>query len=370
MNKVAKNIIQWTLAIVIVVACVYYVIQDIDFSKLWSVLANADYIWVVLSIPIMLLSHWVRAMRWKILLKPILEAKSTWNLFSAVMIGYAVNNVIPRGGEFVRPFVYARRENVSKSAVFATIIIERFLDILFLLGLFAVVFFFSRGLLSAAFPWLTDGNIVMYVVMPVVIILAMILLSVYTRMGFYLLKVFVKPFFPHKYERLEEILSSFLKGFEFIKTPSNYLRTLFDSSLIWLFYALPMYLMFYCFPFQAQLNLGVIDAVLLLIVVGIGTTIAPSPGAIGLYHYLVTMAMVNLYGLPKEDALAYAILVHGINLIVQVVVGAGFFLKENLTRIPTKEDFEKDKGSIPDGLAYNTIDSGEDRFSGEVEENR
>lgn len=352
MNKTAKNVIRWTLAIVIVVACVYYVIVDIDFSKLWNVLASANYLWVVLSIPIILLSHWIRAVRWKTLLKPILEAKSTWNLFSAVMIGYAVNNVIPRGGEFVRPFVYARREKVSKSAVFGTIIIERFLDVLFLLGLFAIVFFFSRDVISQTFPWLTDANIVMYVVVPVLMLLVFILLSVYTKIGSFLLEKLVKPFFPDKYHRLEEILQSFLKGFGFIKNPAYYLKTILDSSLLWLFYALPMYMMFYCFPFQANLNLGVMDAGLLLIVVGIGTTVSPSPGAIGLYHYLVTISMVNLYGLTKEDALAYAILVHGVNMLIQVLVGAGFFLRENLSKLPTEADFNSENGDssaiIPD----------------------
>lgn len=351
MNKTAKNILQWVLAIVVIVASIYYVVIDIDFSRLWSVLLTADYLWVLLSIPIILLSHWLRAVRWKILLKPILDAKSIWNLFSAVMIGYAVNNVIPRGGELVRPFVYARRENVSKSAVFATIIIERFLDVLFLLGLFAIVFFYNRELISQAFPWLTDGNIIIYVVVPVIMLLIMILLSVYTRIGFYLLNVLIKPLFPNKYDRLEKILESFLRGFEFIKSPSSYLRTTLDSSLIWLFYALPMYMMFHSFAFQANLNLGVMDAGLLLIVVGIGTTIAPSPGAIGLYHYLVTIAMVNIYSIPKEDALAYAILVHGVNMIIQLVVGAAFFLRENVSSLPSKADFDKDENTIPDGLA-------------------
>jgi len=342
MSKTSKNVLKWVIVAAIVVGSIYSVVKDIDFTKLWSILRSANYLWVVLSLPIILLSHWIRAVRWKILLKPVLDAKSIWNLFSAVMVGYAVNNVIPRGGEFVRPFVYARRENVSKTAVFGTIIVERFLDVLFLLGLFAFVFFFGRSVISSAFPWLTDNNIILFVVLPVVIILVLILLSLYTKMGHFLLKWLVKPFLPQKAERIEEMFESFLKGLGFIKNPSDYLRTLTDSSLLWLFYALPMYMMFYCFPFQESLNLGVIDAGLILIVVGIGTTIAPTPGAIGIYHYLVTIAMVNLYSISNEDALAYAILVHSVNMLVQVLVGAVFFLSENIKELPSKDDFEDD----------------------------
>jgi len=339
MNKIYKEIIKWVLVVAIVVGSIYSVVKDIDFYKLWIILRTADYLWVIISIPIILLSHWVRAVRWKILLKPILDAKSTWNLFSAVMVGYAVNNILPRGGELVRPFVYARREVVSRSAVFATIIIERFLDVLFLLILFAVVFFFSRDIISQAFPWMTNQNITIFIVLPVVALLILILLSVYTKLGHYLLKIFVKPFFPKKYERIEQILSSFLKGFEFIKSPSDYFMTFVQSLLLWFLYALPMYIMFYTFHFQKQLNLGVMDAGLLLIVVGIGTTIAPTPGAIGIYHYLVTVAMMNLYKISNEDALAYAILVHAVNMIIQVIVGALFFIRENIKVLPKEEDF-------------------------------
>ncbi len=361
MSKTSKNVVKWVIVAAVVFGSIYSVVKDIDFLKLWSILRNANYLWVLLSLPIILLSHWIRAVRWKILLKPVLEAKSIWNLFSAVMVGYAVNNVVPRGGEFVRPFVYARRENVSKTAVFGTIIVERFLDVLFLLGLFAIVFFFGRNIISSAFPWLTDNNIIIFVVLPVLVILALILLSLYTRMGHLLLEWLVKPFFPKKAERIEEMFDSFLMGLGFIKNPADYLRTLSDSALLWLFYALPMYLMFYCFSFQETLNLGVIDAGLLLIVVGIGTTIAPTPGAIGIYHYLVTIAMVNLYNISNEDALAYAILVHSVNMIVQVVVGAGFFLSENIKEIPTKEDFENEK--INNDLTNNvqTLDSQDEK---------
>lgn len=342
MKKVHKEIIKWIIVIAIIIGSIYSVVKDIDFLKLWIILKTADYMWVIVSIPIILLSHWIRAVRWKIFLKPILDAKSTWNLFSAVMVGYAVNNILPRGGELVRPFVYARREGVSRSAVFATIIIERFLDVLFLLLLFAVVFFFSRGLISEAFPWMTNQNITFFIVLPVVVLLILILLSVYTKIGHYILKIFVKPFFPNKYKRIEEILNSFLKGLEFIKSPADYAMTFFHSALLWLFYALPMYIMFYSFHFQKHLNLGVMDAGLLLIVVGIGTTIAPTPGAIGIYHYLVTVAMMNLYKISNEDALAYAILVHAVNMIIQVVVGALFFIRENLKELPTDDLLEND----------------------------
>lgn len=336
-----KKSIKYILISLLAAASLYFVGKDIDFALLWKILKEANYFWAAVSVPVILISHWIRAVRWKTFLKPILEAKSMLNLFSAVMIGYAVNNVIPRGGELVRPFVFARREKVSRSAVFATIIIERFIDVLYLLFLFALVFFINRSLITFAFPWMTNANLLLYVVLPIAVLLSIILLSVFTQAGHWLLKVIVKPLSEKEYLKFSDILTNFLKGFEFIKTPKQYTRTLMDSTLMWLFYALPMYMMFFCFDFQSGLHLGVQDAGLLLIVVGIGVSIAPTPGAIGVQHYLVTTAMVGLYAISKEEALAYATLVHAVNLIVQVVVGAGFFFRENISKLPSKDEFEQ-----------------------------
>ena len=70
-------------------------------------------------------------------------------------------------------------------------------------------------------------------------------------------------------------------------------------------------------------------------------SIAPTPGAIGVYHWLVVTALVQLYPtITQEEALAYATLTHGVNLILQVIVGACFLFIENVNKLPTKEEFE------------------------------
>ena len=332
MKKILSKSIQYIVIVLLVVVSIWLTVKDVELGKLVSIIKNADYFWVVASIPIMLLSHWIRAIRWRTILKPIHPAKSTMNLFSAVMVGYAVNAVLPRVGEVVRPFVYARREKISKSAVFATIIVERFIDVIFLLGLFAIVFFLNRDIISTAMPSLTNQDIVIYSMTGVALLIVM-LLSIYTSLGGWMLKICVKPFSHNMYEKLDAMLKSFVKGLEFIKSPSQYIRTIVESSLLWLFYALPMYIIFYSFNFQNHLNLGVLDAGLLLIVSGIGTTIAPTPGSVGVYHLMLQTAMVNLYGISKEEALAYATVVHAANLVVQMIVGFGFLFREKVSTI-------------------------------------
>jgi uncharacterized membrane protein YbhN (UPF0104 family) len=114
------------------------------------------------------------------------------------------------------------------------------------------------------------------------------------------------------------------------------LKIFLQSVLIWALYALPIYIIFFAFDFQQTLNLGIFDAGLLLVVSGIGVTIAPTPGAIGVYHWLIVTALTQLYpSISHEEALAFATVTHGVNLSLQVVLGFIFMLRENIRKIPT-----------------------------------
>jgi uncharacterized protein (TIRG00374 family) len=336
MKEKSKSLIRYAIAIILVIASVYYAIKDVNLARLWQIIINAEYIWVFLPIPVMLLSHWVRAMRWRTMLEPVTKAQSTWNLFSAVMVGYAVNNVLPRGGEFLRPYVYARREKISFTTVFATIIVERFIDLVTLVLLFCGVFFFFRGQLVQALPNIHLENLMI----PTAMVLAVLILAFYPPFVMWCFKFLVRPLSHNLYDKLVSLFEKFQKGFQIIKKPSQYLRLIIESWVIWLFYTIPLYLMFFSFHFDTRFGMGFDDAILLIVISGIGTTIAPTPGAIGIYHYLIQQALMKLYGISAEEALAYATLTHGINYLVQVIVGGLFLLRENIQKIPHKEDME------------------------------
>jgi uncharacterized protein (TIRG00374 family) len=338
MNDKVKKILKLLFVLIILLACGYYVVRDIDFEKLWQILVNADYLWVVLSIPVMLISHWVRAYRWKTMLEPIVKGSKTWDLFSAVMVGYAANNVISRGGEFLRPYVYAKRAKVSFSSLFATIVVERFLDLFILVLLFGFVSLFFSEQIKIALPNLQIEKLLI----PTVLLIAVLCLAFYPPFVKAMLRIFVKPFSHKFYDKLVEIFNKFTVGIAILKKPSQYLRLFIESQSIWILYAIPMYLMFFSFGFQSTHNLGFDDALLLIVISGIGFTVAPTPGAFGVYHFLIQNAMMKLYGISSEEALAYATLTHAINYLVQVSVGGLFLLRENVKKIPHKEDITED----------------------------
>lgn len=130
------------------------------------------------------------------------------------------------------------------------------------------------------------------------------------------------------YERVHTLTDTFEHGFEVIKTPSQYLRLTLESFGIWLGYLFPMWIMMYSFDFQSRLNLDIIDATFLFSV-GTLSQFTPAPGGIGVYHSLIQTSMVRIFGIMPEEALAYATLTHGINLIVCFIIGGAFFIYEN-----------------------------------------
>ncbi|HYF04520.1 MAG TPA: lysylphosphatidylglycerol synthase transmembrane domain-containing protein, partial [Patescibacteria group bacterium] len=133
MKAKAKSLLKILITLAILLVSVYYSLKGVKLNELWHSIMNVNYWWIVVTIPVILLSHWLRALRWRTLLKPVKEPESLRNLFSAVMIGYAVNNITPRGGELLRPLTYSKREKVPLSTVVATVFVERFLDVLSLL---------------------------------------------------------------------------------------------------------------------------------------------------------------------------------------------------------------------------------------------
>jgi len=338
-----NKIIKIGLVVGIIGFTVFQITKELNFSEFVNILLNIKWEYCLFALIPAILSHCIRAVRWKIFLEPVHSSKSYLNLFSAVMVGYLVNNITPRGGELVRPFVYARREKISKTAVFATIVVERVIDVIFLLLMFAAVFLASRSLISSAFPWLTT-TMLTYFVAAVFLIIITIFLIITTNIFDWFLDKIAKLIAPQKYERINELWKSFKSGFNSLRNPKQYLKIFIQSALIWILYAIPIYIMFFAFDFQNTLNLGIIDAGLLVVVSGIGTTIAPTPGAIGVYHWLIVTAMTHLYpSISTEEALAFATVNHGVNLLLQILLGFIFMLRENIRKIPTKEEFEKNE---------------------------
>ena len=123
-------------------ALLVYLFSRIEYHQLWISLMSANPAFLLLAGVLLVGTLAIRAWRWRYLLMP-LKPVGFPSLMSATSIGMMANMILPaRLGELVRAVVLGQREQMDKSASFATVVVERLLDgftILFILGVLLLV---------------------------------------------------------------------------------------------------------------------------------------------------------------------------------------------------------------------------------------
>ncbi|MCA8996939.1 MAG: flippase-like domain-containing protein, partial [Planctomycetaceae bacterium] len=115
--------------------------------KIRSAFTQADYRTLPLFLLALFLFYWLKAWRWRLLLKPVGDYRPTTELFPPIMIGFAVNNVLPAHlGEFVRCFVFARQHKIAVTTSVSSVVLERVFDVI------AILFYLGLGLLVVDIP--------------------------------------------------------------------------------------------------------------------------------------------------------------------------------------------------------------------------
>lgn len=151
--------IQLAVGIAISAVFLYLALRGVDPGDLWMAVRNFNWLWAIPFVAITMLSMWVRAWRWRYFLLPTADLP-TRKLWDPMMAGFALNGLLPaRLGEFARPFVLARQENLPFPRVFGTIVVERIFDTLVLLGLLTYVFMTLEINPEISYPYSTKGEV-------------------------------------------------------------------------------------------------------------------------------------------------------------------------------------------------------------------
>lgn len=278
---------------------------------LWETWQAADKGWLVLMAVIAMISHVLRAERWRMLLEPSgYKGKLNYN-FLSLMVGYLVNMVIPRGGEVSRCYNLYKLDKTPVDISFGTVVIERIVDLVCLLALIAAAFIVEYQKLFAFIATLPIGSgeqasgLLIYIGAGLVIL----------GLGSYWL---VK-----KNKKLNAFFVRTWLGFKdgFLSVFRLKNKTLFIvySLIIWALYFLMSYTVILAFPETDHLG---VKAVLSLFAIGSIAMAAPLPGGAGSYHILVPQGLVFLYNVPQADAVAFTFIFHGWTTLIYIVGGA------------------------------------------------
>ncbi len=306
----------------------YLAFRNVNFKELKDILETTNYLYVFIGGVLGIYGATIiRCIRWGIMLDPIKPNIPFKSLFSTTVIGYMVNNLIPRSGEVVRPYLLGQHEGISRTSAFATIIIERIIDTLSFLIMFSFALIFFRGSISAAIPGIGSA-IIALAVLTVLLTIWIIFTMFKTEASLKMVKFFTK-FLPEKlHVKVDKMFTSLVNGFVILRKPDLLLKIAFYSVLIWIIYIFSTYIPFYSFDIltgSGNLAKGLWDANLLLVLVNVAMFI-PVPAATGPYHWICKVTLVSIFSVGEPKALGYATATHAMAFLLFLVAGLYYFI--------------------------------------------
>ncbi len=315
-----RRVLDTLVGFLIAALFVFLAFRGISFKSLLHDALQANFFVLIAATIVALLSLFVRGLRWRVILQEIKPEISTVDTYGSLMVGYMLNNFVPRLGEIVCAYTTARLERTRVSAVLGTILIERLFDVFSAGILFGIAVATYGGNIVGTFPFLRLAGIIL--IAASVTGSAILYVAATVKAANDLLMKFIRFVAPKKLsQKVEGFVNSFLSSFSILHSPKRLLLVMIYTTLVWITYFLQLYVPFFAFKsisvltFYDSFVLGMVATVAWLI---------PSPGALGVYHLFVSQTLTRLFGVVQDEALAYATLTHLLGYIAMTIVGTIF----------------------------------------------
>lgn len=324
-----RSPVRTVLIFVLTVGLLGFAFRHTDFAEVWAETRRANGGLLGLAVVVTGLTYAMRAWRWQSLLAPIGPTRFL-NALATTVMGFAASAVLPaRAGEVLRPYLLARREHLNPASVFATIVLERLLDLATVLLLFsAFVFTAAPGVISGdpgqlARVKLGGGLAALAAVGGLGLLFA--LAGHPGRLGRAALGA--ERVLPARLARLVSgLVETFARGLVVMRVPRRLLAALALSFPMWMSIAAGIWLtslaFHITFPYPASF------LVMTILVVGVA---APTPGAIGGFHLAYQFAVTTFFAAAADRAAGAAIVLHAISFVPVTLLGIAFMMREGLT---------------------------------------
>jgi len=299
------------VGLAISVACLAALLTQIDLRLTWSALSRAQPAWLVLAVVVLLVTMGTKAYRWGLLYYP-LRGLRLGNLTSALFIGYMVSALVPmRLGELVRAYLIGRKEPVTFTQSVGTILVEKVLDVLTILGFLAAL-----GLLMPLPEQLADHGPKLAAVgiggLAALFALAWLprerVLHVLARLQLYLPG--------SRHWNLVKLVGPFLEALAILRYWRLLPALAFWSVLNWGLSTLINYLVMVALGVPAPFS----AAVFLMIFSNLTMVVPSAPGYVGVFHYVAVLAL-GAFGVDTNTAAGYALVLHATVYGTFIVVG-------------------------------------------------
>jgi uncharacterized protein (TIRG00374 family) len=321
-----NRIVKLLLTLAVSGVCIWISMKDVRLGEVLASLRHANYLGFVGVMVLTLLGFWVRAVRWRSLIAAPRRIGND-SLFSATMIGFMANNVLPfRLGEFVRPWALSRREGLSKTTLLATIVVERVVDMLTLLAILGI------SLLVHPFSAATEGGRMVragagFMLLLCVGLTAFVVVlesrpELTTRVIGWFTRVLPQPL----RGKVEGMVIHFLQGLGLFRDLPR-LTAVFTMS----------FAMFTCYALALALSMASMSitvpwygGLVMLVIVSIGIMVPAAPGYIGTLN-LACIAGLALFGVGKSQAVPFSWFYFASQWLPITAVGLYYLNREGLS---------------------------------------
>ena len=350
MNK--KTAISFFLGITISLIALYFAFRNVPFADLVAYLGSINYLWVLPSTLLVLISFVLRAVRWQLILSSN-QKIGFLSSYHPLIIGFMINCILPgRVGEVARPVILKKKDDVPFSIGLATVVAERIFDLFILIILFIfflssakidpdlIIEFGNYNLNSKTLETVFSGMIKLSILLFVGII---IIGFDFTRkiinriiMGMPSFLFFFGASFKKKIQDkvctpVVNIIENFASGFSFIKSPKLILICIIFSVIIWVLSALTYYVFSLGCP---GINLSFAELTAVMLIVCFFIALPSAPGFWGLWEAGGVFAML-LFGVSEKEAAGFTLANHAIQMFPVIIMGliSAFIIGVDIRRV-------------------------------------
>lgn len=323
-----RTVLRTLVVTILAVGLIAVFLRNADYGHVWLAMKSARIDFLIGSVALTVISFVIRAERWQYLLAPLGKTRFR-TVFRTTVIGFAASAVLPaRAGEVLRPYLLARQEGLSATATFATIIVERVLDLASVLLLLACyLLWFDPGMEtrdSVVFQAIRFGGLMMAPVALGALVLMFFMAGHPERLHEWLLKA--ERVLPGRVATfIAKLAQTFAEGFAVVRSPVRLVAAMAWSVVLWVVIGATTWAVSRAFAIEMPFTGGWLMSAPLVVGVAV-----PTPGGVGGFHEAYRIGATAFFGADNDTAVGAAIVLHAVSIGPVVVLGLLFTLQDGL----------------------------------------
>jgi glycosyltransferase 2 family protein len=305
-RRLTTSLARSGIGILISLVCVYLALRGVDLGQTASLMGSARLPWLCLALVGVSADLLFRALRWQRLIAPI-HPVPLRRLSGYMLVGYLANNVLPaRLGELVRSHYLGDREGISRSATLGTVVVERVVDTVVLVGIgaAAILILNIRGVVVSA--------ILVGVALAGLLVVALaVALAAHRLPGARHIADFLG-----RWPRVKGVVLRLRDGLRVAAMPKTIAAAALLSVVAWSCTVLAVLATGQALGIELTVGQGA----LLAAGTNLATAIPSGPGYLGTFEY-AGQRIASAFGFAASTGLALALLIHVLTLIVSSAAG-------------------------------------------------